>query len=155
MEICDNCGRGVRKPVYAPKNEEERSLVPRHQKCLSKLINDWNRRNTGPIKTYIHTTKAWYGNEARESLKRERCTDEVYFYVNEPFGEMVMRWYHLDQQDIPRLEVFLASMEAIAGLSDVLSALGKISHKKEDLSPEAFCALLEKCGFVDKTPYEK
>lgn len=104
-------------------------------------------------KHYVRTTKAWYWSTNR--IERG-WIDEVYFYNDDPFGEMAMRWYALDSELSPRLEVFIQSAYALSSLSGLITDLGRISKYGEDkhFSPEKFCQLLERNGFVDKTPYK-
>lgn len=61
---------------------------------------------------YVRTTKAWYWESAVKNTAHE-WIDEVYFYSDDPHGEMAMRWYYLrDEAHSPRLEVFIESAAA-------------------------------------------
>ena len=103
-------------------------------------------------KHYVRTTKAWYWRENR--IERE-WVDEVYFYTANPWGEMAMRWRDIGGEIAPRLEVYIQSAHALSSLSGLISDLGQVSKHRKDkqFSPEKFCQLLERSGFVDKTPY--
>lgn len=112
-----------------------------------------------PPRYYVHTTSAWYYRQLRTALgKSISWVDEVFFYTREPYGEMAMRWYdHSDEGTLwsPHLEVFIQSAEALWFCQGLLQDLATISGNREDgvLSPEKFCHLLEKHGFVDGTAY--
>jgi len=101
---------------------------------------------------YVRTTKAWYW---RENQIERKWVDEVYFYTDDPWGEMAMRWHDIGGEIAPRLEVYIQSAYALSSLSGLITDLGRVSKDKEDdqFSPEKFCQLLEHNGFVDKTPY--
>jgi hypothetical protein len=102
-------------------------------------------------KHYVRTMKAWYAKSVKEVMGDD-WTDEIYFYNDEPYGEMAVRWYQFDEA-CPRLEVFVQSAYALASLIDVLAGLAHWSASGSHMSPDDFCQLLEECGFVDKTPY--
>ena len=102
-------------------------------------------------KRYIHTTKAWYWKTQEHAFNRD-WVDEIMFYTDEPFGEMAMRWHDLQGQWAPRLEVFVESVNALALLSDLLSAIAQWSANDERMTPSVFRELLETCGFADRTP---
>ena len=103
-------------------------------------------------KEYVRSTQAWY---FYPMVTQREWVEEVYFYNDEPFGEMVMRWYDLGGGDLsPRLEVYVQSAHALATLTDVLAGLAHFSASSDGrMSPQQFCVLLEECGFVDKTPH--
>ncbi len=100
-------------------------------------------------KHYIRTMQAWYANSQPE----HRWVEEIYFYNDDPYGEMAMRWYDLGSGNIaPRLEVYLQSAFAYMALTNLQSILAHISAEKGNIDPEQFCRILDRCGFVDKTP---
>ena len=102
---------------------------------------------------YIHTMAAWYGALLCQEADWE---DEVIVGHDAPdggtLGEVHLRWYRLeaDQPPAPRLELFAAAWGLLADLPDLWTALARLPALR--LSPEECCALLERLGFVDRTP---
>lgn len=43
--LCQSCNKSVLRPVYAARDEEDTTMVPRHKKCLDGEIKYWNERN--------------------------------------------------------------------------------------------------------------
>lgn len=104
----------------------------------------------GDIRSYIHVSRAWYASTA---LQCERYVDEVQFGFYSldggTSGEMGVRWYSLDQRLCPRLECFDDAWHTLAQFKDVIDAMGEVDGA--NITPDAFCLLLEQRGFVDKT----
>jgi hypothetical protein len=113
------------------------------------------------IKGYIILSEAWYGED---SLKRDgRYVDEVSFgmYNREydggltckyGFSEVMMRWYELQGEVAPRLELFSDSFGNINALREVFSELNSWTH---GFDVKDFCELLDELGFEDLTKRER
>ena len=110
------------------------------------------------VKRFIHTGRAYYA--ARE-LAREKYVDEVIFGLYAPeggsHGEMQICWYPWSALSImpmlPRLECYDDGWAVLAQLRDVLDEMATVGD--QDITPEAFCTLLERCGFEDATPVKR
>lgn len=105
------------------------------------------------LRQYIHMTEAWFHTSLGDSTS-EKYLDEIMFGFYSPdggtSGEMGMRWYDLGSHGLtPRLEVFGDAWHALAQFKDVIDALAKLDET--NITPKEFCALLEKCGFTDRT----
>jgi hypothetical protein len=68
-------------------------------------------------------------------------------------GEMAMRWHKLGDRLVPRLEVYGDAWAALATFGDVLAELALVDG--EDITEGEFVALLKRCGFKDRTEYER
>ncbi len=110
----------------------------------------------GSRRFYIASQSWWF--RGRENFERG-VADEIVFGLyaegdDGTFGEMVMRWYHLDHHHgavpTPRLEVFSDAWAALASLGDLLQAL--VARQGAPLSPLEFSSILVAHGFVDHTP---
>jgi hypothetical protein len=109
-----------------------------------------SKNHEGDIKQYTHLAEAWY---AKTNLADVDYVDNVTFGFYSPgggtSGEMGVRWYQIDGP-VPKLECFNDGWHALAQLKDVIDALAELDD--EDITPEDFCKLLDRCGFVDDTP---
>lgn len=98
-------------------------------------------------KRYVHKTKARYWPVINHGLQ-QGWQDEVSFVVDG--SEMIMRWYDLGGKTwTARLEIYVESFHALFASSDLQEAFARV----DNISPDAFCQLLERLGFADKTPY--
>ncbi|MBN3807660.1 hypothetical protein [Paraburkholderia sp. Ac-20347] len=110
---------------------------------------------SGNVRYFGHLKRAWYGEV---TLREMPFVDEVGFGVgplagNGTFGEMAVRWYQLGAMLCPRLEVFDDGWRTLATFADVIKKLGHVpTSRSVAIVPVAFCALLEGCGFVGRTP---
>ncbi len=104
----------------------------------------------GDLKQYILTSETYY-HWARDKGE----VDEVMFGFYSPeggtSGEMAVRWHQLEngKPPVPRLECFNDGWHALYQFQNVLAAMAEVD--REDITPYEFCALLEHCGFIDKT----
>jgi hypothetical protein len=109
--------------------------------------------HTGDIKAYIHTLQAWY---AKTALCNTEYVDCVNFGFYSPHGgtsgSMSVKWYPVVQNTppSPRLECFDDGWHTLAQFKDVIDAMAEVDDAA--ITPQQFCQLLERCGFVDKTP---
>lgn len=101
---------------------------------------------------YQHS-RAYYDQSA--PLKKG-VVDEVMFglFVKEDgcIWELPMRWYKLDKPT-PKLEIYLENLSPLLELKDLLNNLQ--NPKNRYITPDEFCALLLKLGFVDRTKTEQ
>lgn len=101
---------------------------------------------------YIVFSKTWYVKTA----PREEFVDEVTFGLfasdGGTYGEAKMRWYDLggSQEPAAHLEVFQDAWKALMSFDDLLDKLGSLDDK--NMTRDEFVALLEECGFTDRTP---
>lgn len=126
-----------------------------------------SKDHEGDIRQYIHLEEAWY---AKSTLANADYVDDVMFGFYSPSGgtsgEMGVRWYVLGTkwkqlpsgyQQVPhiapKLEVFSDAWHTLAQLKDVIDKLAEVDG--EDITPGAFCQLLESCGFIDNTPRDE
>ncbi len=107
---------------------------------------------------FVHLKRAWY---AEATLADMPFADEVSFgTASVPgagiHGEMAVRWYRLDHVLAPRLEVFDDGWRLLAGFGDILEAMARVrTGRNMAIAPATFCALLEGCGFADRTPVDR
>ncbi len=103
---------------------------------------------------YTIFNEAWYADAARNG----RHTDEIMFglYAVDAdgnsegcIGEMAMRWYQLGNIRSPRLEVYNDAWAVLAGLPALIAHLA--AHDNQDITPEQFAVILDRCGFEDRT----
>lgn len=139
-----------RDGAAAPDVEKEKTLRSNHD---------------GDIKQYIILSEAWYGEaNLRPQLRPDmkpylRKVDNVEFGFYAPdggtSGEMGVNWYQLESDGSPVLclEVFNDAWRALAQFKDVIDALAEVDG--QDITPQQFCAILDRCGFVDATPRER
>lgn len=107
--------------------------------------------HTGDYKAYIITSQAWY---AKSALSNADYLDDVTFGFYSPeggtSGEMSVKWERLGGKIAPKLECFDDAWHTLAQFKDVVEAMAEVDD--EAISPQQFCQLLERCGFVDRTP---
>ncbi|WP_321885785.1 hypothetical protein [Burkholderia cenocepacia] len=107
---------------------------------------------------FVHLKRAWY---AEVTLREMPFADEVSFGTGPvsgagTYGEMAVRWYRLDRVLAPRLEVFDDGWRLLADFGDILEAMARVrTGRNMAIAPAAFCALLEGCGFFDRTPVDR
>jgi len=117
----------------------------------------------GDIKQYIITSQAWYASTA---LNTTDHVDDVNFGFYSPrggtSGEMSVCWHNLGEKweggnkvihVAPRLECYNDAWHALAQFKDVIDAMAEVDD--QDITPQEFCHLLERCGFVDATKRER
>lgn len=80
--------------------------------------------------------------------------DEVIYGIYSTDGsvlaEMAMRWYRINNENVPRIECFLDAFLLLK--SPMLQILfEKLQNVPENLSPEDFSRLLLSMGFCDKS----
>jgi len=96
---------------------------------------------------YIQLSRAWY---ARSVLRKRQYIDEVMFGLYEQegdtIGELAMRWEEL-QEDCVKIECYGDAFHLFEELPDVFRELATRKY----ITPDAFCKLLDKCGFTDRT----
>ena len=94
-----------------------------------------------------------YFPELEESTHRDGKTDNIMFGKYAPHGgcdgEMGMTWYSLNNEEVPRLEVFSADFSMLN--EDVFQRL--IANLKEDMTPDMFSKMLIEHGFKDLSDY--
>ena len=102
---------------------------------------------------FIHTGRAWY---AESALRNGRVTDEVmigmYAADGGTSGEFAVRWSELGGKNVPMLCVFDDAWFSMMMFRDVLEAMASVDG--QNVTPEAFCELLVRCGVADATPVD-
>lgn len=114
------------------------------------------------IRSYVHLKDAYYGES---NLENHEYIDVVTLSINDStekcLGEINVCWYTFrDGTLAARLESFDDTWHALLVCQDVLKKMSDWTEMQEDLgrshldalSPKEFCALLDSCGFEDKTP---
>ncbi|AXF86668.1 hypothetical protein DTO96_102423 [Ephemeroptericola cinctiostellae] len=100
------------------------------------------------LRSYIHTSKAWYGTAAMPNNK----ADEILIQVVKSarlIGEFTITWpSYLDGY---KIEIFNDALTAMSLCSDLLSLL---EQHNNNLSPRQVIELLKRAGFADATPYD-
>lgn len=97
---------------------------------------------------FYRLSRAWYGPA---TLSTAGYVDEI-MLSGEDGGEIAIRWYELGKAFVPRLEVFDDAWRALAGLPELIAALGEANDK--NVTPDAVCRLLVRLGFQDVTPVD-
>jgi hypothetical protein len=105
---------------------------------------------------FIHMSKAWYA----DAVMRTGFADEVALemYEVDASGERHHRyefraqWHQFDRPTL-RIGVFEDAFDALTDFADLFRCLVEIEPKSRNMSPEAFCALLESLGIEDATPH--
>jgi hypothetical protein len=101
-----------------------------------------------PQRTYVVFSEARYADACR-SQTPPAWEEEIAFTVGGQ-GEMFMRWYRIERSLSPRLEVFCDGWRALANVTpELLVELAGVHN--QDITPEFFRKILERCGFVDAT----
>lgn len=112
------------------------------------------KNHKGDIKGYVHLKRTWYG---QSFIIEGDIVDEVAFgfYSLEggTGGEIRMRWEKLGGDIVSRLSVYSDGWHVLWELRDVIEKLVAIDG--EDITPEEFCKILDKCGFQDQTPVKR
>ena len=109
------------------------------------------RKHAGDIRGYSLLSEAYYG---KGILSMGVVVDEVTIGMYCPdggtSGEFCVQWVVLCGKVTPQLTAFDDSWSALAMFSDVMAKMAKVDS--DDISPKQFCALLDSCGVVDRTP---
>lgn len=99
-------------------------------------------------------SKSYYGDYC---LKDCSYIDEVTFglYLEDGSteGECVMRWHFINNELVPKLEMFSDSWILFARCEDLFLTLSK--YNDEDFTVSEFVSLLKEVGFKDMTKYVK
>lgn len=108
------------------------------------------RDHTGDIRCYYRSTKAYYAkNIPNENL-------HVMFGMYHPeggsSGEMKIEWVDIGSKKTPQLQVFDDAWSALGLFPDLIKKLSKADS--QDINDDEFCAILDRLGFKDITPYE-
>lgn len=107
-------------------------------------------------RVFVHEKESWYA----DALKRIGHVDEVNLVMRsyDKHGhndgciyEFVAVWHDLGGQPTLRIDVFAESFAAYADFADLFDALKGLDPKTQNMSPDAFCALLESLGIKDET----
>ena len=107
-------------------------------------------------RVFVHEKESWYA----DALKRLGHVDEVNIvmrcYDKHGHGEgciyeFVAVWLDLGGQPVLRIDVFAESFAAYADFADLFDALKGLDPENQNMSPGAFCALLESLGIEDET----
>ncbi|MGM1044822.1 MAG: hypothetical protein ACQEXX_01610 [Bacillota bacterium] len=77
----------------------------------------------------------------------------IIIHSDDKVSEFFIRWHRLQNNIVPRLEAFDDSWSGLALCQDLIVEMGK--HNEKDISPKAFCSLLDSLGFVDTTERER
>jgi hypothetical protein len=117
-----------------------------------------SKNHDGCVRSYIHTSAAWYGGA---NVLRDGVEDEVMIGMYDPdggtTGEFAVRWYKLSGKLTPKLEAYDDAWSALLQFQDVLAMMAELDG--EDPSPAEFCRILEDAGVKDTTeresPYDK
>lgn len=118
--------------------------------------------HTGDQKGYVHVsaTRAGAWSLSRQG-QNGGLRDEVLFGFYDPdggsSGELSMRWRSLSQagheRSLPYLHGWNDGWHALFQFQDVLAALAEVDE--EDITPQEFCRILDRCGFTDLTGERK
>lgn len=120
-----------------------------------------SKDHTGHIKQYTILSEAYYAEANLQSApypdtkpylhKVDNVEFGFYFPDGGTSGEMSMNWYRFERGGslAPCLEVFNDAWHSLAQFRDVLDALAEVDG--QDITPHEFCAILDRCGFVDAT----
>jgi len=104
-----------------------------------------------PIRSYIHLSRAWYGEaNLTDSNRLDSISFGLYYPGDGCEAEMTVEWTQLKDKSVPYLHAFDDSWKALASFGDLLAAIAKVDNK--NVTPTQFCAILESCGFKDNTP---
>jgi len=107
-----------------------------------------------PERQFYHLSKCWYG---KNNLKNANYIDEVCFGLYYPgdgaVGELVMKWYELNGEIIPKLSMFDDSFDILRQLNDVVEFLAEVDGQK--IRPDEFCEGLKELGFKDASEKNK
>ncbi len=100
------------------------------------------------IRGYHRMSKAFYARADEEV----EILFGIYWTDGGTSGEMLMRWRILSTGVCAQLQSFCDSWEVLAGMPDLIEALGKL--KNENITEPEFSKLLDTLGFKDLTSYK-
>jgi hypothetical protein len=100
---------------------------------------------------FIWDNKAWYYKVIPKDKYVCRIDFGIYDTDGGTTGEMTMKWFDLDGENVPRLEAFNDSWETLASFKDVIDAMALVDGK--NITDEEFVKILLSCGFTDRTEY--
>lgn len=112
-------------------------------------------KHEGGERAFIQLSRAWYGPANLEHIPaKARIADEITigFYYEEggTTGELTIEWVKLSGRTAPRLKAFDDSWDALWQCRDLLGKMAEIDD--QNITPEAFCKILEGLGIKDRTP---
>lgn len=100
------------------------------------------------IRGYVLAHKCYY------SPKGENPEIHIGMYYDDKDGgtdgEMVISWSMIGRELAPKLSVFNDAWAILASWPDLIKLMGE---KAEQITPDIFVDILNKCGFKDMTPY--
>ncbi len=110
---------------------------------------------------FCHMGEAYYHKGDRALRFPSGVVDQVCFGLScgdgGTHGEMLMEFSELGGKVIPQLKVYDDGWIILSSFTDLLAELAKenrASISVKSITPKEFCAILLRCGFKDKTPYE-
>lgn len=113
-----------------------------------KLTN----KHAGCKRGFTQLSKAWYGSA---NLARSDYYDEVNIGLHHrkggSTGEFAVRWELLAGKLTPKLTAYDDGWSALFNFSDMLEAMAGVDD--ENISPDAFCVLLEALGIENMTDF--
>lgn len=101
-------------------------------------------------RTLIQNSRAWWS--ATVALP-DGAADDLLLQVRDDgalLGELRVAWYSLNNELVPRLEVFSDGWQALAAMPDLLEVLA--AYDGENVTPAGLCTELVALGFADVTP---
>ena len=107
-------------------------------------------------RVFTHEKESWYA----DAVKRIGQIDEVNIMmcIYDKRGhndgciyEFVAVWLDLGGRPVLRIDVFAESFAAFNDFADLFDALKGLDPETQNMSPAAFCALLESLGIEDET----
>ena len=101
-----------------------------------------------PRRSFTISNEAWYGNKA----DLPEVMFGMYYEDCGTDGEMGMRWHAIQDDSVPRLEVFCDAWAVLNTFDDVLRKLAL--YDDMNITVDKFVEILTSCGFVDDTAYE-
>ena len=110
-------------------------------------------KHEGCTRKFTHLSRAWYG----EACLRDRlagCVDEITIGMYDltgggTSGEFAIRWIELGGENVPRLEAFSDSWDALGQFRDLLAELARLDSTNP--TPSKICEVLVSLGIEDAT----
>ncbi len=103
---------------------------------------------------YYRATNAWWKkstNDGDPEVQFGIYHDEDGKGKGGTSGDMCIIWDDVGGRRVPLLKVYADGWKVLASFSDVITELEKVGKLK--ITEDQFCAILDRCGFIDLTKY--